>query len=1066
VFFKDRIEKLDYFILVIVIILTLGSFHFFFMDYSYSSENFVSSRIINANNAKRVKLQDKIVSWGEIIGNNSDIFGIDCTISYFDNDLVKIREDNRIEFILKRDNMEFSDSVKEFISNYDAEFLENHAYLNANIVYVSLESIESFILESKSIQGIEYVEPNFYNKLDFIPNDEYYADYQWDLSLIGMELAWDYEIGSYDVTVALVDTGIDYTHPDLDKNYLPLGYDWVNDDEDPIDDHSHGTLCAGTIAGIINNIEGISGMANVSIIAEKAFGVSGMGSDLDCKAAIMHAVDMGVDIISCSWGSNSLSQTLKDGLDYAIDHNVMVIAAAGNENSSIPHYPAAYPKVLAVSSTNKEDLKTNSSNYGSWIDIAAPGEDIFSTVPYDIKGTFYDFAYGTSMAAPHVSGFAALLKSAYPTYNASQIESLIYESAVDLGIPGFDPYYGHGRINVSNLFAPDNLPPSYSNLTESADPLELGATEIITIDVMDPSGINQVLIEFEVNNRSMTNVGGDKWQFSSWTPSNIGNYTYIIHMEDKRKNWGFIEGSIQVIDTTNPTCKLLTNHTEPLELGNSTAFLIKATDISGIKQVSFNYEGLNFSMRDIGGDVWQLKNFSPSKVGMNNYEIIVEDNNDNKASIIGFIEVKDTTSPLPPILIDFPNGEISGKIIFDWEEVYDLSGIKYFKLIIDNESNPLSTPGNIFEVLIENVGLESSYYEIEGDFPQGTYYFFLYQIDGVGLQSISSSGTFTILSSSNDRKNDSNLNFILIWIFLGCAIVIIPGYIAVKKIKSEKPQILEYNYESKDLKNKVKYLNDKIEKNEKEAKDAIKYGNYANATYLYAQCKKISNELFKLGVLGEQERVKFYANMQSKTALAQITENSIVISNINELMEKFCDQIGINYYSELQIYPESENKINGLILNDTRFLQNRLMNPKNRSNLIKELNINPGNIDHIKGLQFIYTNDLSLRNIMNNCQNYQNPELFLFIVGIKWDPSFKNRQTISIPQDHRIKHQENIRIINSNLFANLVGLDDKYRDTLFKIINSNKKIEFNNINRHSIDELKEHLKKNRWFFLT
>ncbi|MHA2400562.1 MAG: S8 family peptidase [Promethearchaeota archaeon] len=959
--------------------------------------------------------------------------------------------------------MELSHQVKKFISKYDGEFLENPDYLNTSIVYISLETIENFVIESKNIQGIEYVEPNFYNKLDFIPNDELYADYQWDLSLIGMESAWDYEIGSPDVIVAVVDTGVDYTHPDLDKNYLPLGYDWVNDDDDPIDDHSHGTQCTGTIAAIINNTEGLSGIANVSIIAEKAFSASGTGSDLDCKVAIIHAVDIGAHIISCSWGSNSLSQTLKEGLDYAIDHDVIVVASVGNENSSVPHYPAAYPEVIAVSATDKQDLKTNFSNFGAWIDVAAPGVDIYSTVPYDIQGSYYDYVYGTSMAAPHVSGLAALLKSAYPTNNATQIESLIYGSALDLGAPGFDPYYGHGRINVSNLFGPDKTPPTYSNLTELADPLELGSTEIITIDVMDPSGINQVLIEFETDNHSMNNIGGNKWQFNSWTPSNTGNYTYTIYMEDNRKNWGFVKDSIQVVDITIPTCELLTNHTEPLELGNSTAILVKASDISGIKQVLCYYEGLNFSMKDLGGDIWQLQKFTPSKVGICNYEIIAEDCNDNKESIISFLEVRDTTSPLPPILIDFPSGEISDKIIFDWEEVYDHSGIQFYRLIIDNESNPLITNGNVFEIIIENIGVESSYYEIEVDLPQGTYYFFLYQIDGVGLQSFSSSGTFTIISPI---KNNRSINLMPIWILMGCAMAIIPGYIAVKKLRSQEPDVLEYDYESKDLKKKIEFLKDKKDKKEREAQVAMKYGNYANAAFLYGKCRKISNELFKLGLLGEQERVKYYANMQSKTTQAQITEITFVISNINELMVKFFDEKGINYYSEPQIYPENDKTINGLILNDTKFLQNRLTNPKISAYLVRELNINPGNIDYIKGIQFIYTNDLSLRNTINNCQRYQNPEIFLFIVGIKWYPSFKKKNTVSVPEDNRIKYPENIRIINSNLFASLLGLDHKYRDKLFEIITSNEKIESYYINPHNIDELKEHLKENRWFLFT
>jgi len=643
-------------------------------------------------------------------------------------------------------------------------------------------------------------------------------------------------------------------------------------------------------------------------------------------------------------------------------------------------------------------------------------------------------------------------KSAFLNNNVSEIE-LAEGSRI----------CSQAKINASSLFAPDTLPPSYSNLTESEDPLELGNIEVISINVTDPSGINQVLIEIEISNRSMTNVRGDKWQYS-WTPSSTGNYTYIIHMEDKRKNWGFVEGSIQVVDTTSPTCRILTNHTSPLELGNSTTILIKATDVSGIKYVLFNYETTNFSMTKLGGDVWQFKNFRPSKVGTCNYEVIAEDYNDHKVSTNGSIEVQDTTSPLPPILIDFPQGKIHSKIIFDWEEVYDHSGIKFYRLIIDKESDPYITPGNIYEITIENTGPESTYYELYIDLPLGTYYFFLYQIDGVGLESSSSSGMFTIISPSEDIEN--NVNIIYILVSMGCAIVIVTGYIASKTLKRKEPKTFENQYESEDLNKKFTYLNNERKEKEREAKEAIKYGNYANASHLYGECKNISNDLFKLGVIGEQDRVKFYANMQSKAAQAQFNEFSIVVSNINELMIRYYKKRGLVYYSKPQIYPDGENTIDGLILDDKKFLQHRLINPKNGLKLVKRLNIDPGNIDHIKAIQFIYTNDLSIRNILMNCQSFQNPEMFLFIIGIKWHPSLKKKEIIPVPQDKGIIYQENIRIINSNLFANLIGLDDKYRDKFFKIITSNKKIESNMINQCDIEDLKEHLKKNRWFLLT
>ncbi|MCK5159372.1 MAG: peptidase S8, partial [Candidatus Heimdallarchaeota archaeon] len=461
--------------------LVLASFNLCFINYldsnvkinSTISITSVKSIVIDINEEDMIDLQSKIVSWSEVLANNPNLSNLDKIISYSGRALVKVREDNKIEFIVKRDAMELSSQARELISKYNVEIYKEISDLNVNIVYVSLNIIDKFMIESKSTPGIAYIEPNFNVELDFVPNDEYYASDLWALPLIGMESAWEHELGSHDIIVAVVDTGIDYTHPDLSENYLSLGYDWVNDDNDPMDDHYHGTHCAGTIAAVINNIIGVAGMANVSIFAEKAFNAIGSGSHADTSSAIRHAVDMGANIISCSWGGTSYSETLLDAIKYAVNNNVLVIAAAGNSNSDSLHYPAAYQEVIAVSATDQNDNKASFSNFGDWVDISAPGVAIMSTVPYETKSTYYMSASGTSMATPHVSGFAALLMSMFPTSSASEIETLIYETSLDLGNPGFDPYYGNGRIDATTIFGPDTAPPSYSNLMESADPLEL-----------------------------------------------------------------------------------------------------------------------------------------------------------------------------------------------------------------------------------------------------------------------------------------------------------------------------------------------------------------------------------------------------------------------------------------------------------------------------------------------------------------------------------------------------------------------------------------------------------------
>ncbi|MFW9894683.1 MAG: S8 family peptidase, partial [Candidatus Thorarchaeota archaeon] len=1081
-------------------------------------------------------LQSKIVNWSEILTNNSNLFNLDKIISYPGSALVKIREDNKIEFIVKGDDKRFSSLARNFFLKYDVEFYEDALYFNASIGYVSLDLVQKFILESKTTPGIAYVEPNFYMELDFVPDDEHYANYQWDLPLIGMESAWEYGFGSHDVMVAVVDTGIDYTHPDLSANYLALGYDWVNNDNDPSDDHYHGTHCAGTIAAIINNTIGVAGMANVTVFAEKSFNSVGSGSTSDSSSAIMHAVDMGADIISCSWGGTSYSTTLVEAIEYATDHDVMVIAAAGNSNSDSLHYPAAYEGVIAVSATDQNDNKASFSNYGDWIDVSAPGVDIASTVPYEIKGGYYMLASGTSMAAPHVSGLAALLRSAFPTYNANTIESLIYESASDLGTPGFDTYYGHGRIDASNIFGPDTTPPTYSNLVESADPLLLGNTEIITIDVFDPSGVNQVLIEFESLNHSMANIGGNTWQYDSWTPSNTGIYPYSIFMEDNTNRWNSVSGlievredteppefsnldesadplelgnteiitisitdlsgvnqvkiefnglnhsmtniggnlwrydswtpsytgiypytiymedyydhwnsvsnSIQVIDSIPPTGIILTNNTGPLELGNSRIIEIKATDISGINQVLVEYEGVIGNLTHSGGDVWQFKDFTPSYIGICNYTIHIEDNNNNWVSISGSIEVRDTIAPYAPTLIEYPSGEISGRIIFDWEDGNDPSGILYYKLIIDNESYPLNTPGNVFEIQIENEGAKSSYYELEGLLQLGTYYFFIYQIDGAGHQSASATGIFTVINPTSDRENQAaalQLTPMVFWLFLIGSVAGVPSYVVTKKIKKRKSKLDFDNFEIKYLQDELKGLKNKKKRAQKAAEIAVKYGNYAKAAELYEECEDISNQIFKKGNITEAETTKYYANMKSRASQAQEQRASFVAFAINELLTKYCDSIRVKYYSYPQTYRNGQKSLNGWILNDTKFLQHRLTNPQNGLELVRELGLYPENLSNITTIQFVYTNDLSFNSIIEICQEHQNQEILMFVLGFNWPSTFQDRHAFAPPEDDSIMHRENIRIIDYILFANLIGFRGENRELFFKTIKSYEK---------------------------
>jgi thermitase len=319
-------------------------------------------------------------------------------------------------------------------------------------VVASMPSLEmhAFALEAQAANLSRYVEPSVTFKIDSVPNDPEWSK-QWAPKKIGADYAWNTTIGDVSVLVAVIDTGIDWNHPDLAANYVPLGYDWVNNDSNPMDDHGHGTHCAGIIAAVTNNGIGVAGLAQVRVMAEKAFAPTGYGTDYDCANAIAHAVDQGADILSLSWGDYTDTPLVREAIRYAYDAGVLVVAAAGNDAIRAKLFPAAYPEVIAVSATQADDSPASFTNHGNWIDLAAPGVSIYST----IWDNTYAYMSGTSMATPHVAGVAALAWSSFPNMSRDQVRAQLRYTADDLGNPGFDGYYGYGRINARKAVETD-----------------------------------------------------------------------------------------------------------------------------------------------------------------------------------------------------------------------------------------------------------------------------------------------------------------------------------------------------------------------------------------------------------------------------------------------------------------------------------------------------------------------------------------------------------------------------------------------------------------------------------
>ena len=238
------------------------------------------------------------------------------------------------------------------------------------------------------------------------------------------------------------------------------------------DDYGHGTHVAGIAAARINNGIGVAGMAGgAKIMSVKVFfpPPNVIGTYEDLIRAIIYATDNGADVINMSLGASSYSRGEEMAVDYAWDHGAVVVAAAGNTGRETYHYPAAHPNAIAVAATTASDSRAGFSTYGDFVDVAAPGSSVFST----LMGGGYGGMSGTSMATPHVAGLAALLFSLNPQLTNAQVRELIETNADDLGAAGWDKLYGHGRINARKALAAVAPPPQPSPTPTPHPPLSV-----------------------------------------------------------------------------------------------------------------------------------------------------------------------------------------------------------------------------------------------------------------------------------------------------------------------------------------------------------------------------------------------------------------------------------------------------------------------------------------------------------------------------------------------------------------------------------------------------------------
>ena len=421
------------------------------------------------------------------------------------------------------------------------------------------ETVESALERYKNRSDVAYAEPNYIAHAFMVPNDPYYS-YQWNFDNpvyagIHMQNAWDISNGA-GVIVAVIDTGVAYENyyqsfrnryylaPDLANTSFVAGYDFVNNDSHPNDDNGHGTHVTGTIAQSTNNNLGVAGIAYLAkIMPIKVLNNNGSGTYADVADGIRWAADHGAKIINLSLGGSSPASYLEDAVAYAYNKGVTIAAASGNDGSSSVSYPAAYDNyVIAVGATRYDETRASYSNYGSSIDLVAPGGDLNVDQNGDgygdgiLQQTFsrttnnwgYYFYQGTSMAAPHVAGVAALVISKGIAISPAQVMAVLESTADDLGASGRDNVYGYGLVNAASALnwtaGPVDNPPSVS-IISPAEGAVVSGTVTITATASDDYGVTKV--DFYVDGVLLSSDDASPYE-ASWDSTSIADGQHTL----------------------------------------------------------------------------------------------------------------------------------------------------------------------------------------------------------------------------------------------------------------------------------------------------------------------------------------------------------------------------------------------------------------------------------------------------------------------------------------------------------------------------------------------------------
>ena len=541
------------------------------------------------------------------------------------------------------------------------------------------------LTELESRWRAAFAEPDVEMRVTLTPNDSLYGSYQWSLPMISAPQAWDTSTGNANVIIAVVDTGVDATHPDLNGKITTganAGYNFVANNTNTTDDHSHGTFVSGIAAANSNNAQGMAGACwACKIMPVKVLDSTGSGSSFNVAQGIDWARTHGADVINLSLGGGGTA-SLQTAVDNAWNAGVIVVAATGNDNGPVL-YPAAYSNSIAVGAVDQSGARSSFSNFGPEIDIVAPGNNVLGTL-CNCNGNSggYGTGGGTSFSTPYVSGVVGLLIASGIT-DKTEIRNRLLNTATDVGAAGFDNLYGWGRVNAGAAIAVNDTTPPTSAITSPANGASVNG--IVTANANATDNVGVAIVRFYVDN---IYIGYDvtapySRAFDSTAFTN-GPHTLHARAYDAANNQTDATRSITIAngDSGPPTANI-TSPANGATLNGAVNIQVNATDDTGVTIVRFWVDGtyIGYDTSAPYSRMWNTTQFSN---GTHVIKARAYDGSGNGTDSIITVTVINPDNDPPQISITSPsNGATVSGIVDILTNATDTQGVKIVRFWVD-----------------------------------------------------------------------------------------------------------------------------------------------------------------------------------------------------------------------------------------------------------------------------------------------------------------------------------------------------------------------------------------------